>query len=276
MGIINEVAESTLKRFAEVGLKETDLAMTLVQFEDGKEICQDYRGNERIYPASIVKLFYLAAVHQWLEDRKLEVTEELDRAATSMIVESSNDATNYLVDLLTDTTSGPELSEEEAVLWRKKRNRVNEYLVSLGYQNFNVNQKTWGDGPFGRERVFLGLNFENRNYLTTNVTAHLLSAIVQGKCVSASRSQQMLSLMERDYTKPSTDPDDQATCFSGKGLPAGCKLWSKAGWTSTARHDAIYVELPNNKRLIFVIFTLNCAKQYEIIPFAASEVIKRL
>jgi hypothetical protein len=27
----------------------------------------NYRGDERIYPASIVKLFYLLAMHEWLE-----------------------------------------------------------------------------------------------------------------------------------------------------------------------------------------------------------------
>lgn len=276
MGIINDVADVTFKRFAGCGLKESDLAMSLIQFESGKEICQDYRGDERFYPASIVKLFYLAATHQWLEEKKLKESDELNRAVKDMIVDSSNDATNYLVDLLTDTTSGPELPDADAIAWGKKRNRVNDYLLSLGYKNINVNQKTWGDGPFGRERVFVGANYENRNYLTTNTTANLLASIVQGKCVTSDRSQQMLALMERDYTKTSSDPDDQATGFSSKGLPSGCKLWSKAGWTSTARHDAIYVQLPDNKRFIFVVFTLNCAKQYEIIPFAASELVKRI
>ena len=47
------------------------------------------------------------------------------------------------------------------------------------------------------------------------------------------------------------------------GLPAGAKLWSKAGqtnWTgdpdaSYRRHDAAYVELPGGPSFILVAFT---------------------
>ena len=58
-----------------------------------------------IYPASVIKLFYLAAAHRWMEDNRLRDTPELRRAMRDMIVESYNEATHYVVDLLTDTTS---------------------------------------------------------------------------------------------------------------------------------------------------------------------------
>ncbi len=67
-----------------------------------------YRGVERIYPASIVKLFYLVAIQEWLDKGMIPATSsELSRAIKDMIVDSSNDATSLVVDFLTGTTSGP-------------------------------------------------------------------------------------------------------------------------------------------------------------------------
>jgi hypothetical protein len=34
-----------------------------------------YRGVERIYPASVVKLFYLVAVHEWLQQGMLQPSD---------------------------------------------------------------------------------------------------------------------------------------------------------------------------------------------------------
>ncbi len=276
VNITEEVARLTVRRFADCGLQDDELAISLKVMGKGSISSLDYRGDQPIYPASVVKLFYLVAAHRWLQDHRLEPTDELRRALHDMIVDSSNDATSYVVDMLTGTTSGPELSESEAEEWQTKRNLVNEYFRAQGYAHINVNQKPWGDGPYGRERVFVGPDKQNRNLLTTNATARLLSEIVLGGSVSPARSEQMKHLLARDYTKKSDDPDDQATCYSGKALPVGCRLWSKAGWTSTTRHDAAYIELPTGKRIVLVTFTVNHAKEYEIIPFVVWEIFKRL
>ena len=135
--------------------------------------------------------------------------------------------------------------------WASSANAVNRYFTSLGYTKLNINQKPWCEGPYGRERIYVGRNYENRNALTTEATARLLSEIVQGRSVTAERSQEMLKLMERDPRKkiaPSSEPD-QNVDVTGPGLPTGAKLWSKAGWTSTTRHDAAYIERPGGARL---------------------------
>jgi len=56
----------------------------------------------------------------------------------------------------------------------------------------------------------------------------------------------------------------------------GAKLWSKAGWTSTVRHDAAYVGLPNGTRFILVTFTSGHSDEREIIPTVARKIIERL
>src|SRR5215210_449551 len=98
-----------------------------------------------------------------------------------MIVDSSNDATHYVLDVLTQTTGGFELPPKEMAKWQKKRNAVNRYFSSLGYVNINVNQKTFCEDAYGRERVSRGPNGENRNKLNTNGTALLMMGIVTGK-----------------------------------------------------------------------------------------------
>ena len=85
----------------------------------------------------------------------------------------------------------------------------------------------------------------------------------------------MLKLLERQpFKKPNSD--EQATSYTGAGLPEGAKLWSKAGWTSTARHDAALVELPNGRRFVLVTFTTGQARERGIIPFVTRSVIERL
>ncbi|MBF2019251.1 MAG: serine hydrolase [Hydrococcus sp. C42_A2020_068] len=234
-----------------------------------------YRGDDRIYPASIVKLFYLVAIHEWLEGGMIPESAELNRAIRDMIVDSSNDATSLVVDVLTGTTSGPELPPGPLETWKYQRNIVNRYFQSLGWEELaqiNVNQKPWGDGPYGRERAFLGEMMENRNMLTTNAVARLLHAIVGGVAVSSARSQQMMDLLKRNLdfaTSSASDEENQVTGFLGEGLPTNAQLWSKAGWTSQVRHDAAYIEIPNRQPYLLVVFTEGKAdtKKKEILPF---------
>jgi hypothetical protein len=239
-----------------------------------------YRGVERIYPASVVKLFYLVAIEEWLETSMTPPSAELDRAIRDMIVDSSNDATGLVVDILSGTTSGPELPSGPFETWKFQRNIVNRYFQSLGWQELetiNINQKTWGDGPYGRERVFLGELMENRNMLTTNATARLLHSIVGGVAVSSTRSQAMMALMKRSLEPANLaqGEENQVTGFFGAGLPQEAQLWSKAGWTSQVRHDAAYIELPHVPPYLLVVFTegKTHSKNQALLPFVSAQVV---
>ena len=86
----------------------------------------------------------------------------------------------------------------------------------------------------------------------------------------------MMELLKRDRAKESKDNDNQATGFSGLGLPKEARLWSKAGWTSTARHDAAYVELPAGEKFILVTFTTGHANNRDIIASVARRVAAAL
>ncbi|AUB39107.1 Beta-lactamase class A [Nostoc flagelliforme CCNUN1] len=234
-----------------------------------------YRGVERIYPASVVKLFYLVAVNEWLEKGMTNTSKELERALRDMIVDSSNDATSLVVDILSGTTSGPELPTGPFETWKYQRNIVNRYYQSLSWQEMetiNVCQKTWGDGPYGRERAFVGELLENRNMVTTNAIARLLHSIVGGVAVSSGRSQAMMALLKRNLNDlPTETEENQVTGFLGSGLTENAQIWSKAGWTSQVRHDAAYIEIPEQRPYLLVVFTEGKAqaKSQAILPFVS-------
>ncbi len=268
--LISDVVAAAVQKFGTGGLTADKIALTIIDLNDRQHPSwASYRGKEPTYPASVVKLFYLAAAHHQMETGALKPTPELERALHDMIVDSSNDATHYVVDALTGTTAGPELDEGALAEWMNKRNAVNRYFASLGYEKINVNQKTWCEGPYGRERQGLGPNFENRNKLTTEAVARLVFEIAAGRAISPVRSRAMMGLMHRDPQSQSDDADDQATKFSGKSLPPGSEYYSKAGWTSSTRHDSAYIRLPNGAEYILALFTVDNSKQADIIPFVS-------
>lgn len=275
--LVDEAAQTTLSKFKDKNLQDSNLAITLIDLKDQQHPVQaSFRGDAQIYPASVVKMFYMVMAHRLFEDGKIKETDELRRALKDMIVDSSNDATSYVMDAITGTTSGLELKGSELKKWEAKRNAANRYFSGLGYTRININQKTYCEGPYGREQIFRGVKGENRNRLTTDAVARLLSEIATARAVTPQRSVMMMDLMKRDFSGKSTNSDDQSHGFTGIAVPTGARLWSKAGWTSTTRHDAAYIELPNGRRFVLVTFTTDHSNEREIIPTVARVIIKGL
>ncbi|MDB6115633.1 MAG: Beta-lactamase class [Lacunisphaera sp.] len=255
--LVDRAAQEVQAQFTAPALKPEQLAFTVIDLRTpGAAVRADYRGDERFYPASVIKLFFEAYAHRLMEDGRLADTPELRRGLRDMIVDSYNEATSYVVDAITDTTSGPEMPPAELAAWHEKRGVVTRYFQALGYHNVNAQRKPWGEGPYGREKQDMEAHPPARNFLSTNDTARLLQEIAEGRGVRPVRSAQMLELMRRDPAKaPSADPDSQDTGFTGPALSPGMKLWSKAGWVSWARNDAALIELPGGGRVIIVTFT---------------------
>ncbi|NJN04762.1 MAG: serine hydrolase [Leptolyngbyaceae cyanobacterium SL_1_1] len=294
---VDEILAAT---WAESGLAQNQIALTWLIYDPpvmvntGGAISPDtfwqyqprgvaYRGVELIYPASVVKLFYLVAAHEWLEQGMIATSAELERAMRDMIVDSSNDATSLVVDILTGTTSGPELSGGPFETWKQQRNLVNRYLRSLQWlelETVNVNQKTWCDGPYGRERAFLGEAIENRNSLTTDAVARLVHSIIGGVSVTSARSQAMMQLMRRSLAPEvlAADSENQVTGFLGAGVPQSAQVWSKAGLTSKVRHDVVYVEDAQRSPYLLAVFTEGVAHSQNeaILPFVSRQVWKAM
>ncbi len=240
-----------------------------------------YRGAALFYPASIVKSFFMAAIFAALAAGRLTPSTELDRALRDMIGTSSNDATHYVVDRLTGTTSGPELDSDRLRVWLKKRRRIEDWFRRRNWPEWQgavLWQKTFEDGPYGREaqsRAAPG----SRNALSTDLVARLMGEIASRRIVSPSACRAMLKLMRRDLDlkKAARDPGNQILGFFGEGL-AGRKwrgFYSKAGHTSWTRHDSAILDWPDGRRMILVAFTEGnkAAADTKILPEIARRAV---
>ncbi|HMO82441.1 MAG TPA: serine hydrolase [Pyrinomonadaceae bacterium] len=279
--LIDGAVSDVLKKFSEQGLKSEEIAVTVIDMRDRDRLLwAEHRGETAIYPASVVKMFYMAALHQQIEDGKIAMTRELERGLRDMIVTSSNEATQYIVDVLTDTASGGELPQKEFEQWSFRRNRMNRYFASMDFVNINVNQKTHCEDAYGVEQQFRNYKGENRLMITTNASARLIAEIALGRMVNPERSRLMMNLLKREPFAEGKAANSQATDFVGKALidlgmrEAG--LWSKAGWTSRTRHDAAYIEMPDGGKFAIAIFTENRSNERDLIPTLASSIITAL
>ncbi|MFM1799421.1 MAG: hypothetical protein RLZZ117_1699 [Cyanobacteriota bacterium] len=238
-----------------------------------------WQGHRQRYPASVVKLVYMVAAEAWIQRQWLSRSEELSRALADMVRDSSNDATSYVMDLLSGTTSGVELPPAAFAAWSEERQVVNRWLRQLDWpelEGSNACQKTWGDGPYGRERQSYGADNANRNRLSTDGTARMLQAVMAGALVSPPASRRMQERLARslDSAQRAADPENQVDGFLGAGLPEGALLWSKAGWMSQARHDAAYMEADGMAPCLLVAFSegKRCAADATLLP----EICRRL
>ena len=234
-----------------------------------------------LFPASVVKLVYALAAEAWLQRDLLPEADELRRAMRDMIADSSNDATSLVLDLLTGTTSGPSLLGECWQTWQQQRHLVNDWLQGLGWEELekvNCCQKTWGDGPYGRERDFYGVGLGNRNALTTAATARLLESVMTDALVSPLACKRLRQLLSRsiDFMQRKADPENQVDGFLGEGLPVGSRLWSKAGWMSQDRHHAAWWSLQGGRTMLLVVFTQGRerANDTTLLPAIARELSK--
>ena len=265
---VNRAAEASLKKFPR--LTANNLALSVIDLSGPeKPVRADYHGDASFYPASLVKLFFMvAAFHQG------QFTPEIERALGEMIRLSDNDAAAFLVDVLTNTTSGPELEGKALEDFLERRRSLNRYFASLGY-DVSVFLKPWSFGPFGRDAQIVGENLINRNRASANSVASLLLWIVRHHAISAQASDAMLALLERPL-HPTRPDENQVQGFFGEALPPGARLWSKEGDTDEVRHDAAYVELHDDGKYIIVIFTRGAADDKTLLPGIGRNLLEEL
>lgn len=285
------LVRESLERFGRRGLEAERFALTLLLHDeplDGTLRAAPtgfgYRAGQPFYPCSVVKLFYLVAAFARLKEGLIHPHDDLDRAMRDMILYSSNAGTNYVIDLVTETTGDTLLEGNALEQWVHRRNWVNRFFDSLGWPELapiNVCQKLMDDERYGREKHFVGKDGANHNRLTTDATARLFHAILTSQVIDAETSYRIRGLLHRplDSAWVDAEPASQVKGYFGEGLPAGSRLWSKAGWTAWTRdpwasfrkHDAGYVELAGGRAFTLVAFTQGKAisADSECLPFIA-------
>ncbi len=241
--------------------KPNNIAVTWINYKECSKKGYGYGINNRkkIYPASIVKLVYSLAIYYWIENKTILRDIHVHEAIQEMLQNSSNDATSFIVDLLTGTTSGPSLEKEIFSEWKYQRAIINDWLKNLNWeeiQDFNCCQKTWEDGPYGREKDFYGTSNKNRNTMTTDGTARIMEEIMQNIIFNEENINLKNCLFrELDEQSQHKDLNNQINGFLGEGLPQKIPFWSKAGLMSEARNDAAWWINRNQTKTLLVVFT---------------------
>ena len=240
-----------------------------------------WNSNKSYYPASIVKIVYAIATQIWLERDLIVDTEELRRALYEMISNSNNDATSYILDMLTGTTSGPSLSKQNFKAWKFQRQLINNWLKEFQWselKSWNCSQKTWNEGPFGREKDFYGKNNENRNSLTSEGIARIFESLMTNEMIKGEENENFKKIFQRslDPVSRKKDLENQVDGFLGEGLPLASKFWSKAGLMSEVRHDVAWWKAPKKNPTLAVVFTTGkeLVRDQFLLPAISSELNK--
>lgn len=258
---------------AELSVPTDDIAVSVRYLESGESA--EVRGNALTYPASVVKLFHLVFLLHQESVGEIDWTTELERAVTDMIVDSSNDATALVVDTYSDTTGGPELAPADLEVWMTKRADIDRWFAAQGFPGIIVRQKTWNEAPYGRERQGYGPDWALRNSLSPNACRDLLTRIWEDRIGTPAACERVRTHLHRPEIGPSaTNP--QARDFIGRALTPPTRLYSKAGYVSTHRHDVAVLDFCEGPTLALAVFTAGAARGPLTIPTFTARLLAEL
>ena len=270
------VAGAVVAEFGSNGLTPEGLSVSLIDLSTPGFPSGSFRGNVPYYPASVVKAFLLAYYESRKETGKLKDTPELVRAVKDMITVSSNDATGFVMDSITGTTSGPEIQGREWERWKERRNDVNRFFWARGYRDLNANQKTFCEDAYGREQAFRE-GGRNRNRMTADLVARLFKEIARGEIAGPAGTLEMLALLSRDVTpaKPFGDLELEDARLAGQRLPPGTRFWSKSGDAYDVHHLVARVLLPSGSDYVLAVYTRGVKTVPGVIPGVFERVAAR-
>ncbi|MDQ2817640.1 MAG: class A beta-lactamase-related serine hydrolase [Candidatus Eremiobacteraeota bacterium] len=204
--------------------------------------CGLWRPDEDIYPASVIKVAIMAeAFHQFahglLDPKRRVVVSQANQTTTAeatpllpgyeaavaelvdlMITRSDNVATNQLMDVL-------------------RREKVTEYMRSLGLATFLLGRKLSGSEPLIEDREVVG-----RNRLPAGEIGWLLRLIATDSVPGAAAQREILNrCVHNDKLVP--------------GLAPGDRFMHKTGETGDTSHDAGILHTAAAKRYVVVVYT---------------------
>lgn len=269
--MVARVAAEMVEEFGQVGLTAEGISIAVIDLSPGPSAATlpsgAYRGDQSYYPCSVVKLCFLSYYESQKEAARLADDPELVRAVKDMITISSNDATGFVVDSITGTTSGPDIADAgEWQKWKGKRDAVNLYYRARGYTNLNANQKTFCEDAYGREQAFRD-DGKNRNRMTAVEAASILKEITRGEVAGPKRTEEMLTLLSRTSgPEKLEDVELEDARRAAQGLPQGSRIWAKSGDAYDFHHLVARIVLPSGLEFVVAVFTKGVKEVPEIIP----------
>lgn len=246
------------------------------------------RGDEPVFPASIIKFPYMVVVYDQLQTGRLVMDPALWDDLNTMIRVSSNEATMRIVDRISNSGDGPSLQGEAWDSFVHKRYTATRYFHDLGLDGIWAGNKTYSNIPKdGREIDFLGRElgpnregktFEKSNTMTTNDTARLMYLVWRRAVISPEACREMLDILKRDAEK-----DTKQIVLPA--APAGTTVYAKGGWVSRMRGEVAAVEIPGDSAdqcgaIIIAVFATTDGKSgqkhQDVCLAAAKEIMTQL
>ena len=287
--------------------KENGLVQRSLEFENILE----HNLDSYFHPASLLKLFIsLMASELSLQNNPLEVKEteyeknELSRAIHESISASDNDALAFLVDYLAaypwdynlinieNTLKFVPDKQSQDILNKilNSRLQINKFFLEKGFsEKINLVNKCFGFDYYGKEKqIYEALD---HNQINNRDLIKLLILIEKDFPFILNSMKRTLTNSE-DYENgengaplhapdiPSgiiNTEDYQVQAFSGKVLAEEFKvksIYSKAGWNSKVRHDAVLFS--ERSQYILTILTKNLSHNEEILQEIVREVLLRI
>lgn len=212
--------------------------------EGGEAVGGGVQAGRLFYPASLVKLFHFVAYAAAVEEGGLVPVEEDERALGAMLRNSGDDADRYLLGRLTG--AGPDVWAEGAELtgWLERRRGLNRAFEEMGvpeFQGIMVANPTFAEGPYGAEMRFRQAHGANR--LSPAAVTRLMLMIAGFVPPRPPRAGQALALMDRGAARRTgaSEVSAQVRGFLCQDVAEDAAVWSKAGWTASARHDVLFL-----------------------------------
>lgn len=219
-------------------------------------------GEELSYPASAVKLAYLAAALAWCRENG-HPFDFLDEAVRPMIVASDNPATGRVVDTITGAPNIADPTSEEQAAFEHARLTTERFLDSrglLGRQR--ISAKTYpsntSDGPEGAEQLML--SHHGRNAMCPNLAAELMLELAHA-AIEPEGNAYALELLSSHARWTNDTP-------IGFGVPPGSIIRNKGGWAYSDLNDIAQVILPNGREFILAIFSDGYQQATQPAPWA--------
>ena len=247
-------------------LKKENLQVSLIDLSRADHPWSAHvNGEQRIYPASVVKFIYLIAAYRWMEEKKIELDAEWQLNLKKMIRLSDNQATRWVLYKLTGAGPGEALSHDKYIEFREKRLVVKQWLKTMGLHNLHCVHPTYdGNGDlFGRDLQFLKDRFfanvtisqpggfPNRLSVTALDITRLLALLATGHLLNPENTKAVLNLMKRDITEQKYL---ELRIAGGADRIHGMQVYSKSGTYGETFADVGIVQAEDSTQLVLAVF----------------------
>ena len=201
------------------------------------------------YPASCVKLAYLASSMYWCRTNS-RAYDYLDQYVRPMIVGSSNVDTGHVVDNITGAPNYSTSTMDSTFwTWYDKRLYTENFLGARGLlDNMTIIHKTYpsnsGSSPSGAEQ--LAQTHRGGNRMQAKLSASIMLEVVKGAIEPGATGYMRELLCSQPW---------QSDSEFGFGLPPGAIYENKLGLAYDTLEDIAYITLPNGKEFILAAYS---------------------